>query len=520
MNEILRTGTLCVSLALLMQVTACGGGGDNNDGGSDNGSGPTQPPVNPGPGPVQPPIVTDEIPALSVQSTITVASGRRILDASINPSGNQVAVLSVATSDPTFDFSQTYEIDVYDAATGGLALSMNDIPRDVSGPSGLYWGSDRISVVGFTGGYTVWNAQSGALLNTIANGASGNCLSLGVTEAFDAESNVLYVTAPFAEPFICQFDFNSLTTQEHSVELPSAGNRIESLALDTVNDSLWVSYNNDNNLAVSGTQIYDLAPFAPSGSLLSGNLGAIVGVGDGYQIYDTAIDLVVQPLASILDGGSVDVTASALANVVGQRDDGMLRLIALPEQTYIGEINLDDDNKRSFSTDGSVGAFTIDDSVQVYSLASRGTVSAIAPAQTFGSTLTGTLTIDGVSEPLNGTCNTDVDPDVGPNIVDIAATTQSGSRFSVRAQNLLGFISYNLQEGVQFTDSQVDSLHSTTLAQNFMLEQPVIATDGTSITGSTLLYQFSSDTLFDLVTDSEDPTGFATRSLMLDATCL
>ena len=105
------------------------------------------------------------------------------------------------------------------------------------------------------------------------------------------------------------------------------------------------------------------------------------------------------------------------------------------------------------------------------------------------------------------------------NIIDIEATMPDGSRLLVRAQNLLGFVKYTLTEGVPFTDSEASYVNSTTLSQNYELERPMISTDGTSITGSTLLYRFS-DVFLELELDAEDPTGFATRSLTLDATCI
>lgn len=488
-------------VAVLSLIAACGGSGDT----------PSNPPVvggdmNPG-----------EIPNLRARATVSVAEGVRLIDAMLNPAGTELAILSSQQDATTGGLSAEFDITVYDSNNGVALRTMNAAAADASDLLDLYWGGDRISVLKFSGGAVSWDADSGAVLSNTGANADDSCLATSPIEAFDAISNTLYAGEAFGAPFVCVFDFDASTIQRRSVELapPVAG--IESMALDADQSSLWVTYK-DNNANVAGTQLFDTNSFSTSGTLLTGNLGSIVAVGQNFQLYDDQ-DLVVQPASTLLDERSFGVSTSQGATVVAQHVIDKTRLIALPEQTYIGETAKDNERDRSFSVDGNVGAFAIDNVVQVYALTARGIESAVKPAQTFNSTLAGTLVVDSVSQSISGTCNALVEAGVGPNIIDIAATAADGSRFNVRAQNLLGFISYSYTEGEQFAGSEANFLHSTNLATNFELAEPTISTDGTNITGSTLLFQFSNE-FFDLVPDTSDATGFATRTLSLDATCI
>lgn len=513
MRPVLRITGGAIGLALMLFLTACGGGGDD-DGASD----PIKPPdtvePNPNPEPEREP-EPGVVPSLIPTSRIILDASDRVLDAMLNPAGSEVAVMSQARSFEV-GVSPTFAIGVYDANTGALLRSLSAAPMDTADVLDMYWGADRISVLLFGGGFITWDAVSGAIMNNVAPSVDGTCNATSPVEAFDATANVLYAADAFGQPNICEFDFNIPSVQFRPVQMPTPSTGIESIALDASVRELWVSYL-DNAQTVTGTRRFDVSSFSAIGQFQSENLGAIVAAGDGFQLFD-ALDIVLQPVGTVLDGGAFDVSTSSQANVMAQRFSDMTRLVAIPELTYIGEIDRDVRPDRSFSANGAVGAFAIDDVVEIYALDSRGTVSAVEPATTFPGALTGTITIDGVSQTLSGTCNALVEPEVGPNIIDIAATTPDGSRFAVRAQNLLGFISYGLSEGERFTDSQAEFVHSTTLAQNFALAAPTITTDGTAITGSTLLFQFANGS-FELTPDASDPTGFASRMLTLDATC-
>ncbi len=503
-----------ICATLLSAVAACGGGGSDDNGsdnsGSDNNGTDDTNPGQTGTENEQQPSTT-VIPTLVPRATIAVAEGSQIVDTALSPSGDEVAVLSFKQVLNTVIFGDQYTLQVFDVATGDLVRTMND-PGETNGILSLYWGADQLTVLLFPGA-VVWDATSGNVLNVRTSNGVNQCDGLSPVEAFNATTNVLIAGEAFGVPSNCVLNFSTGATNRYQLVKSATAARITSMALDPTGSKLSVSFENEN-LRDDSTQVYDAASFSPVGSARDAVLGQILAEGDGYQLYQDNADVTFQPTGVVIEGFDTKAAVSANGEVlVLHGANNTLNLIAMPEIVYIGQTSNDDASLRSISADGSVGAFVISDNVELYDLTGRSNVSAVMPAMTFTRQFSGTVTVDGVSEALNGTCNAVLEESLGPNIVDIEAGSASGKRLAVRGQNLLNFISYRYSVGA------IDYVHSTTLAQNFSLDRPQLSTDGTNITGSTTLFTFSTTEFVELLSDATDPTGFKTSSLELDGVC-
>ncbi|MEE9318977.1 MAG: hypothetical protein V3U76_00890 [Granulosicoccus sp.] len=495
-----------VVASLVLGLSACGGSGSNGSStgqGGNDGASTNQPEI------VEPPSSSD-IPLLVPRATIGVDNGSRIVDATLSPSGTEVAVLSFTQMLNTLVFGDQYSLEVFDTVTGALVQTMAD-PGEVNQVLDLYWGDDRLTLL-LDRGAVVWDPGSGNVLDIRDGSGEAHCDSLSPVEAFNSATNVLYAGEVFGLPNICVLNLSTGMANYYQVVKPATATRISSMALDSTASRLSISFANDS-LRADSTQVYDALSIAPIGSALSASLGEVLSVGDGFELYQDELEIIMQPTGAVVEGFDQDAAVSPNGEVFAVNGSDSLTLVALPALLYIGETEKDNASLRSFSVDGSVGAFVIGESVQIYELSGRSSVSAVKPPVTFARQFSGTMTVDGVDEVVNGTCDTVFEANLGANQLDVEASSDSGDHLYVRAQNLLKFVSY------RYTVDDLAYVHSTVLAQNFSLERPQITTDGINITGSTDLYTFSTTEFFELVADASTSSGYQTRSLILSGVC-
>lgn len=505
--ETLRKTNIIFVLGMALLLSACGGSDGSATTGSTDGSDTGGDEV------VTTPPEAGAVPLLVAQVSIEPPTGSRIADSVLSPDGSVLALLidnQTQTSSSSI-FGDKYTLQVFDSTSGALLRSMND-PGDGGALLDLYWGADRLSLLLFGGGMASWDVASGNVLNVDTTVSNEDCAFLSQIEAFDQTQNLLYAAQGGNFSGVCVINFNTGTATAFPLEKPDTAARISTMALNPAGDQLWISYE-ANNFNPIGTQVYDAATMISVGGVIDSALGHILAVGTDFQLYSNNNDFTLQPAEVVLAGYDNDATIASNAQVLALHDAGKLRLISMPAALYIGETEQDSDSDRSFSSNGSVGAFVYGDRVDVHELPSPGNASAIELPVRFSRQFAGTLTLDGVDEAISGTCDTDVVAGVGPNIINLESTIADGSVLAIRAQNLLGFISYRIEIGGTVYQ------HSTTLAQNFSLESPQISTDGTSITGSSLLYTFDENSFLALEADAADPTGFLTRSLLIDGSC-
>lgn len=488
------------TITLIALLTACGGGSSGGDGGDTTGGDTT------GGG-------TGFIPTLTARTNIAAPTGFRIVDATLSPTGDQVAVL-FQTTDPNLAnssiFGDAYSLQVFNSVTGNFIRSMDD-PGETNIPLDLYWGDDQVSLLLFPG-IAGWNAQTGALRQVDTSSGNEDCDLVSPTDAFNAIDNVLYAAGAFNLPEVCVFDFSSFSATKFDLERSASSTRITGMTLTPDNSELIVSFE-DDTLRDDSVQNYSAQTLAPVGAAQSGALGEVLSAGDGFGLYLDGLDLILQPTGTIIEGFDTDVAASANGQVMSLHDDGMTRFIALPEVLYIGETALDNDSLRSIAQDGSIAAIVIDrERIEIHNLTNRSSVSAVEPPLTFARQFSGTLNIDGVAEQLTGTCDIEIENTIDFAQVIAEATTTTGATLFIRGAGSTN-VSYT------YTQGENEFFHSFQLAANVAVEGPVLNTDGTSITGSTLLYTLDPNELFALQVDNSDPTGFATRTLELDAVC-
>ena len=328
---------------------------------------------------------------------------------------------------------------------------------------------------------------------------------------------------------LCRINFD--TGEAELVALTEALGVIESVALDATGDVLWVNYSNptpENPLSteIVGTVGYNVQTLAASYRLAP--LGGARVVGDGYfvsaisaKLFLVACSMVTFDICGTspgaeFDANDRDVLASPNANVLSaqSREPEGVFLIALPEGTSIGRLPNDNRGNRSFSGDGRFGAFDIDDVVKVYDVSGRTSASALVPEPVPPSgTLSGTVTIDGVTEPVTGVCEVIVDDAVGPVVFVASGTTESGLPVEAAAQNLLLYSEYIVErDGKRYILDNV-------IAQNLELPFPSASSDGTSIVGGGTLYVFTGVNFLERVMDATNPTGFDALEFAIDGVC-
>ncbi len=463
---------------------------------------------------------------------ISPPDGQRIMATALNADGSELAIALQDTT--TFDQS----VVVYATADGAELRRMKDFAKpdgvlaDSVSVTDLYWSnSGKITALQTYRNRYTWDAASGDVLQKKTDlGPTDECAGPQDYNIFHPAVNQAFVRKVGEKTDeICRINFD--TGEAELIKLAPSFGVVESIALDSSGERLWVNYSRPTtedplSTEIVGTVSYDsdsigpdIQRFWPEGgvrAVLGDN--TVTGLNGKLLLAECAV-VTFEPCGAG-DGVELDVNDrnvlisanGAVLSAESRSPEGVM-LVALPEATKIGALPIDDAGNRSFSADGRFGAFDIDDVVKVYDVSGRTSATAFAPIpEPPSGTLSGSVIVDGDTASITGICEVEVDAAVGAVGFVASGTTPNGWGVSVASQNLL----LNQNYAVDKDDKRY--VLSTLIAQNLEVPFPTAASDGTTIQGAGTLYVFTGDFL-ERAEDATDPTGFDAIEFEIDAVC-